>query len=233
MSFIFRLTALFVFIIAMLVNTASAAIVRVDVEGVLNQLVLGTFSSNAFSASFTYETDISFASSMTMDAPNDVGYIFSGMPYSGSAVVGNPLSPTYDVNYQGIEVGIGNNISVAMDDFPGVPAGIYDSFGLLATSPGAVLDGDGALSTGIQVGLLFFTATGFFSGVDSIPSDPPFGAGDIGEFFVFDFTNDNPNRVGVGDITSLTVTAVPLPAAFWLFASCLIGLFGFRHKPQI
>ncbi|MDW3095411.1 MAG: hypothetical protein R8G33_07060 [Gammaproteobacteria bacterium] len=206
-----------------------SAQVRVDVSGVLDVIVLGSFTSNAFSSSFLYETDTSLSSVMTIDAPNDVGYIFDA-PYFGSAVVGNPLMPTYDVNYQGVEVGVANNINVAIDDFPGVPAGIYDGFGLQSTSPGAVLDRDGVLSTGIQIGLLFFTNTNFFSDVNTIPDAPPNAMTDIGQFFVFDFTNDEINRAAIGNINSLTVTAVPIPAALMLFVSGLLVLFGVRKR---
>ena len=192
-------------------------------------LDLGGFTNDAFSSSFLYETDTGLSSGMLIDAANDVSYLFDA-PYFGSAVVGNPLMPTYDVNYQGVEVGVANNIAIAFDDFPGVSAGIYDAFALQSTSPGAVLDGDGALSSGIQIGLLFFTNTNFFSSVNIIPGAPPNAAGDIGQFFVLDFINDQVNRAAIGNINSLTVTAVPIPAALVLFVSGLLLLFGVRKR---
>ena len=205
-------------------NCALAAQIRLDVGGVLDELVIGTFSSTAFTASFLYQTDISLATGMAMEAPNDVSYIFNTPAYFGNAIIGNPINPTYDVLYEGIEVGVANNFVIAMDDFPGVPAGTYDQFGMVSSSPGAIFDSEGVLSTGIQIGLLFFTGTGFFSDVNSIPSAPPFSTGDIGQFFVFDFTNDIVNRAAVGTINSLTTTIVPIPAGIWFLISGLIVL---------
>jgi len=37
---------------------------------------------------------------------------------------------------------------------------------------------------------------------------------------------------GTGSLTA-TVSAVPIPAALWLFAPALIGLFGFRRKAAV
>ena len=223
-----KISYLYLIGILLFSNNTFAAQVRLDVSGILDELVLGGFSSNEFSASFLYETDTSLASAMLMDAPNDVSYVFNTAPYFGSAIVGNPLAPTYDVNFQGVEVGVGNNITVAMDDFPGVPAGLYDAFAALSRSPGAVLDGDGVLSTGIEIGLLFFANTNFLSNVNSIPNQPPSGTGVIGQFFILDFTNDSVNRAAIGNISSLTVTAVPLPAAVYFLFSGLIALFAVR-----
>jgi len=43
--------------------------------------------------------------------------------------------------------------------------------------------------------------------------------------------------IGVAEVGSgsyhLTVSAVPIPAALWLFAPALIGLFGFRRKAAV
>ena len=43
-------------------------------------------------------------------------------------------------------------------------------------------------------------------------------------------TPGSANIAGVGDCTVSSVSAVPLPAAVWLFGSCIIGMVGFARR---
>lgn len=60
-------------------------------------------------------------------------------------------------------------------------------------------------------------------------------ATDISEIFRWlEFKEDTgSNDIGIFDLRFASVSAVPLPAAFWLFASGLLGLIGLRRKQQV
>lgn len=52
-----------------------------------------------------------------------------------------------------------------------------------------------------------------------------------GDVFGFDAqTYDGLNGAAVGSVTNFTVTAVPLPAAFWLFSSALVGVVSIARR---
>ena len=60
-------------------------------------------------------------------------------------------------------------------------------------------------------------------------------ATDISEVFRWlEFKEDTgSNDIGIFNLRFASVSAVPLPAAFWLFASGLLGLIGLRKKRQV
>jgi len=131
-----------------------------------------------------------------------------------------------------------DNLSILSDDTGGmVPDGTYDWIELNASStvdycpePGGICtDEQYVPADGEEWVLAIFSDTSWFSGGTDIPSSLPatYTAFLIG--IEFDATG---NEVGVvlapADI--LTITAVPVPAAVWLFGSALAGLGWVRRR---
>jgi len=57
----------------------------------------------------------------------------------------------------------------------------------------------------------------------------------IASYALFDFSSNEANRFIIDDFSGTfgsteNISAVPVPAAFWLFGSALIGLFGFSRR---
>jgi hypothetical protein len=183
-------------------------------------------TSGNFTATFVYDTDTSL-STISAEASNDVGYIFIGMPYSGSANVGGE-----QFSFQNATAGLADNYFVSAQQSAETlgyfPEGVHDVFGVVSTNSSEALNGtlDLEIANGIFFGIIIFTGTDYISGAmaDTLPA-PPALPGAESAFFAFgEFVNGNVVKAGFGDIDSLTVTTVPLPGAILLFPGSLVLL---------
>ncbi len=182
--------------------------------------------------SYTYDNDISNATSVYID-PTSYNYEFIGSPYGSTLNVNgsNVLTSSY------LEVTVMNNLVVAVPD-GGMPqylidAGLPDSF----TGDALWIGGysDDHVHPPIENGLVFFMEFWDLSGnwlVDdqSIPTLAPDESSlDLSILGIQQYDN------GVLMFEAMTIVAnnistIPLPTAFWLFGSGLLGLLGAARR---
>lgn len=164
---------------------------------------------------------------ITSDSPGITGetdYLFTGSPYSSHVSSATASTGTNDAN---IVMSNDNPISVNPPDTTGLAE--LSSLAGFTINQGAPFDG---WSTEASIGNLTYGAT-IFSFTDlNWTSDEsyipvPSNTGDIMAFFISE-TNAAGDLIyfALGEVDNLTFTAVPLPAAFWLFGSGLLGLIG-------
>lgn len=120
-----------------------------------------------------------------------------------------------------------------------VADGTYDWIELNASStvdycpePGGICTDDQYIpADGEEWVLAIFSGTSWFSGGTAIPTSLP---GTYTAFLIgieFDATGNEAGMVlAPADTLSVSATAVPVPAAAWLFGSSLIGLGWFRRR---
>ncbi len=212
--------------------SAQSAQTQLDVSGSIDFNI--GFAPGNFSASFIYDDDVAVASSVDVSDPNDVGYSFTGVPHSGSANISGT-----DFSYSGSVVGIGNDLTITaqdtIDSSGYLPTGTFDGFALATGSPGTIVGGFDLFNSmdGILFAVVFLTDNSYLSDANTIPSPPSLLDSDAVFFVFLDLVSGSVNRAVIGDIDSFTVTTtapVPLPAAFWLFMTGLVGLLGFHRN---
>ncbi len=201
--------------------SAVAETVVVNASGFGTNVFVLNFPSGPFVSEFTYSTDTSLAE-FKSETPNDVSYLFSGLEFTATASIG-----AVNYNLTQIEVGIADNFVVNAGDFPGLPAGVYDAFGLASYLPGATLSPTGGITDGTIISLLFYGPTNIFNGVSTIPSAPPL-AGVSAFFLGATISGGSATGVAVGHLNSVSsAIVIPVPGAFLLVLSgfgCLIGV---------
>lgn len=140
----------------------------------------------------------------------------------------------------------GDNVNIIMTasySGSGILA-LFDDQNMAFSSPGLILNtndtvmftptGSGYTATNGSGNSLFLSDTYNFILGMSLDN----GLNWIGDTYTIELTGANAYLVlfsGVGLTLVADVQVVPLPAAFWLFSTALLGLFGFsaRNKPRL
>lgn len=162
---------------------------------------------------------------------------FPGAPYGVSLTI--PQIGGSFANDAPVGVVINDNLEITAEETGGlVSDGIYDWIELLGSTtvdycpagPGACSDDQLLPADGEEWTLAIFSDTGWFAAGDVIPDALPasYTAFLIG--LDFDASGVETGLV-IASVDSLSVSAVPVPAAVWLFASGL-GLLGFGARQR-
>jgi hypothetical protein len=171
---------------------------------------------------------------------------FNGAPYSAD-LLNEDLGTSFSSGTQAIVVNDGLVLTLA-DTGGLVPAGTYDWIEILGATtsdycplPGGDCSGDPnqiLVADGEEWTLAIFATDALGN-----PDDNWFSGGDIPQnlptyysAFLLGFEFDAVgNEVGVvlADVDIMTITAIPVPAAFWLFGSALGGLGWMRRRKAV
>jgi len=177
---------------------------------------------DSFNGGFIIGDSASDASSIDPIAPTATGYSFTGAPYGGAITDGSIV--TVGV---GSYVGIGDNDGMGDDTFflnnlydPDIP---YDTI----SDTWDVSSDNGTQSFGI---ILYSLDTDAFTGLDYQVLPYALEQADYAVFYIEDTDSTGTTYLATGYLTSVTV--VPVPAAFWLFSSGLIGLIGLVRRKK-
>ncbi len=183
---------------------------------------LSGLSGVQFDAEFVYDATNPFFSKVfdptlaiyQLDAPASVSITVAGRP--GLSFTDNIMT-----------VFVENNQNFG--GFGWVPAGISDFYYLTGMAPGTVFDpSSSTITSGLSVQLVYAGNPAMLADNGLAPDLP--GAVINGNnydpgFFVVMEQWENGNAIGTA-FWNIPVSAVPVPAAVWLFGSGLIGLIG-------
>jgi len=186
----------------------------------------GVSIGDPFSGSITYGDSETDASSIVINAPISADYLFTGSPYGGTFTNGST-----EINTTGATsaVGIGNNDSMGDD-----AAIINDLYGAGSTTMSTVADvwvADSFNSTYSFGVSLYSLDTSLYPGLSFQRLPPSLSETDFEIFYVEEYdTQGNTIFMAAGIVNSASASPVPVPAAFWLFGSGLLGLTGIAIK---
>ncbi len=212
-----------------------AALVQIDVSGALIETTIsddGTsidipfnIPGNSYSASFSYIADASMADFIDdSEGPNDIGYIFNNSLIPATANVGG-----INYSHNNISIGVGDNLNSSTIDFDSLTFGLLNLVGTfdvlsIVASASQVTVNNGEVELGdVIFTLLFFGDSSSYDSAEILPSTPPANSEIL--FVLADLDN---LRLAAGDIQSISV--IPVPAAVWMMATGLLGLFGFKRR---
>jgi hypothetical protein len=195
---------------------------------------LGPFPASTISGSFTFNGDTADSNgsgtigqyngtvqglSFSVTKPITVDTYQFGLNPSGSS--GRPVQNSIVVNANGTAVNQSYVMSASVQNV--LPAG-------------PIVDGDNYFAREFFINLLKPSSSVFST--DALPGTPP----NLSPFSVYNLVN-NPqgqfrlvfqsshgDHILFGDLTSLSVSAVPVPAAIYLFGSGLIALVGLARR---
>ena len=211
-------------LILALSSSSMAALIQIDFTGTVYDIqhYRGIEIGDPFIASLTYDADLP-THGITI-GPNYTEYYYQGITSEPIGVTGSIGSLAFSTSYQ-------DTIVVTNTDTFLSGA---DSFSYLSgdvTFNGDFLGVDSF--TNFQISdesSLSFSNT-------QLPSVETLLDGSFGEAFmslsgILPGTSQQFNIYGRGTITAYEVSAVPAPAAIWLFSTALIGLVGFSRRKK-
>jgi hypothetical protein len=214
------------FITSVLIMSASVNAATVNFTGTLGFIEIDNDSStysgfnigDSFSGSFTYGNSFSDASSIDITAPISADYSFTGVPYGGFIIDGSITT-----------TGMNSLLGIGNDDDMGDDAVIINNlYGAGSTTATTATDNwsiDSSNSTQAFGLALYSLDTSLFSGLSFQVIPPTLGEADYAIFYITEQDElGNSIYLATGKLT--TISAVPVPAAVWLFGSGLIGLIG-------
>jgi hypothetical protein len=188
----------------------------------------GPFPASTIVGSFTFEAD-----TLDTNVSPTVGQ-YNAAIKSVSFSVTNIFGAPYQFGFN--SAGSLNSIAVNANTTPANQSYILSASVQNTVPAGAIVDGSNYFAREFYINLLKPSTAVFAS--DVLPETPPglspFSlysnlANQDGQFrLVFDGHGD-PHTL-IGNLTSLTVSAVPIPAAVYLFGSGLIGLIGVARR---
>jgi hypothetical protein len=188
----------------------------------------GVVTGDDFSLTFRFDTDPARASvPLLVGETDETGFEFSGPAYGVSGTIGGVV-----VAFDRTIAGLADDEYLESTESLGlVPEDIYDGFLLAGQSGDGDFDLTGLPTMGTHVGIgIYTTALDTYldaSWYQAPPSVTGAGVDTLMSFGVF--SGGLPSELALGKVTSLEVTAVPLPAAGWLLLSAM-GLFGLRLR---
>jgi hypothetical protein len=219
---------------------AHAGIVEVTARGTIGTpffpfaMPSGINPGDSFELTFRFDDDPAQASvPLLVGETDETGFEFSGPAYGVSGMIGS-LSIAFDRTV----AGLADDENLTLSESYGlVPPGIYDGFLLAGQSADGDFDLSGPPSIGTHVGVgIYSTLLSTYPDASWYQAPPALGDG-VDTLMSFGvFSGDVfagvpvPSVLALGKVTSLDVTAVPLPAAGWLFAAAIGVLAGVRRR---
>lgn len=229
------------------INVAAAP-VTIDITATIDD-VTGSYNASgltigqSMNGTFIYDTDESNADPGAITTPSTVPghefssfYEFSAFPYGMSLSV-PAISGSFG-NSTPLGVVVNDNLALTSGETNGLLAdGIYDWIEILGSTtvgiclqPGGVCAPDEfSPADGEEWTLAIFADSGWFSDGSVIPDNLPATYSALLVGFEFDEYGAEIGSV-FASVNSVTVSAVPVPAAAWLFGSGLLGLIGVARK---
>lgn len=162
------------------------------------------------------EDNLSFANVAPLDLSGSTHAGFAGVNdsfalYSGSVSIPLEISTQDGSKLSGIEFNIGTGYTPARN------GGFWESY-----RDGLLVDSGGFNITNFDQVISFSDNLGFdmlliaMLNISSLPTD-----------------FNNSNAIAVDHVVAQSLSAVPIPAAVWLFGSALIGLLGFIKRRKV
>ena len=183
----------------------------------------GLAIGDSFSGSFTYGDSSADASSIVTNPPISADYSFTGAPYGGAITGGSITTIGTDSG-----VGIGDNDGMGDDTF--IINNLYGSsipYETISDTWGTY-SSNGTQAFGID---LYSLDTSIFSGLNFQVLPLTLSNSDFALFYIEEVdTFGNTTYLATGKLTA--ISAVPVPAAAWLFGSGLIGLIGLARRKK-
>ena len=230
-------------------SSASAAQVTIDIMATIDDLT-GSYMSSGLSVgqgmtgTFVYDTDESNADPGAITTPSIVSghefssfYELSNPPYGVSLSI--PAISGSFTNSTPVGVVVNDNLPLTADETGGLLAdGTYDWIEILGSTttsicllPGGTCEPDEfSPADGEEWTLALFNDANWFSDGSVIPDNLPANITAIIVGLEFDEAGNEIGSV-FAPVSTVTVSAVPIPAAAWLFGSGLLGLVGVaRHR---
>jgi hypothetical protein len=163
----------------------------------------------SFSSLAGYVAVVNHSPNPTVSMPNVIG----GVTATGNMSYGSPVTITFFDPSSSSNFGVTDFVSIRGDQapLPGATATL-EAFDVLGNSLGVINAFDS--TAGLT---LSFAA----SGIHSITLTQSSASGSV------------DGTIGFDDLSFNTVTAVPIPAAVWLFGSGLLGLAGVSRKRKL
>lgn len=228
------------------VNVAAAP-VTIDITATIDN-VTGSYSTSglapgqSMTGTFIYDTDETNADFGAITTPSIVPghefssfYEFSAPPYGMSLSV-PAISGSFS-NTTPLGVVVNDNLALTSGETNGLLAnGIYDWIEILGSTtvevclqPGGCAPDEFSPANGEEWTLALFADSGWFSDGSVIPDNLPATYSALLVGFEFDAAGTEIGSV-FATVNSVTVSAVPVPAAAWLFGSGLLGLLGIARR---
>jgi hypothetical protein len=195
---------------------------------------IASYPASTISGSFTFET--------TAPDSNGSGTIgqYNGTIESLSFSVTKPI--TGDAYQFGLDLSgssgrpVQNSIAVNANPTPANQSYIMSASVQNVVPAGPIVDGDPYFAREFFISLLRPSSSVFATDVlpETPPSLSPFSLYNLvnnpdGQFRLV-FASNHGDHTIIGNLNSLALTAVPLPAAAWLFGSGVIGLVGLARR---
>lgn len=219
-------TSSVLFVVSAMVVSANVNSATINFTGTLGYIYTdngsSTYSGNnigdSFSGSFTYGDSSSDASSISIVSPISADYAFTGALYGGVITDGSTVMS-----------GLNSSVGIGNDDTMGDDATtINDLYGAGSTTAGTIADTwsvDSSNSNQFFGLTLYSLDTALFTGLGFQVFPPAFSNSDFALFYIQETdVSGNTTYLATGKLGS--ISAVPIPAAAWLFVSGLAGLFG-------
>jgi len=223
-----------------------AAPVTIDITATIDN-VTGSYSTSglagqSMTGTFIYDTDEAKADFGAITTPSTVPghefssfYEFSASPYGMSLSV-PAISGSFS-NTTPLGVVVNDNLALTSGETNGLLAdGIYDWIEILGSTtqsvclqPGGCAADEFSPANGEEWTLALFADSGWFSDGSVIPDNLPATYSALLVGFEFDAAGTEIGSV-FATVNSVTVSAVPVPAAAWLFGSGLLGLLGIARR---
>jgi hypothetical protein len=229
-------------------HNAAAAPVTIDITATIDD-VTGSYGSSglamgqSMTGTFIYDTDETNADPGAITTPSTVPghefssfYEFSAFPYGMSLSV--PAVSGSFSNTTPLGVVVNDNLALTSSETNGLLAdGIYDWIEILGSTTSSVCLQPGGVcapneflpASGEEWTLALFADSGWFSDGSVIPDNLPATYSALLVGFEFDAAGTEIGAV-FATVNSVTVSAVPVPAAAWLFGSGLLGLLGIARR---
>lgn len=192
---------------------------------------IAAYPASSISGSFTFEAD-------TLDT-NGSGT--AGL-YHG-AITSLSLSMTKPITADAYQFGLNaagplNSIAVNASSTPANQSYVLSASVQNVVPNGPIVDGTNYFARDFFINLLKPTVSVF--GSDALPETPPsltpfslyHSVNNPQGQFRLVFASDHGDHTIIGNLTSLSLAAVPVPAAAWLFGSGLIGVLGLARRKK-
>jgi hypothetical protein len=192
---------------------------------------VSSYPASRISGSFTFEAD-----TLDSNGSGAVGF------YNG-AITSLSLSITKPITADAYQFGLNsagplNSIAVNASSVPANQSYILSASVQNLVPNGPIVDGTNYFARDFFLNLL--KPTGSVLASDVLPQAPPslspFSLYNLANYpqgqFRLVFASDHGDHTIIGNLTSLSLAAVPVPAAVWLFGSGLIGVLGIARRKK-